>query len=265
MTSKMYETYGVWAQPDDVYFTHLARNFAIRWACEVGLEACNTDASDVMAQHFHNRLVLDENYSDIIACAGFRTMNETDYNLVMAQVDGTGLGVATRPQALATALCTYNPEFIWDLLNRFIEADSLWTEAERVQILTTFVRRDIQSLEITVEFMKTNSDLLKAIITITDITTIFKAMATASYSESLSTPIRELARQYENSLGNEVIAEVEALLAKNLAWMSETGEVVVNYLQEGNPVEEPEPDSATSVVLSSVLIMCAAFVAILNL
>lgn len=264
MTAKMYETYGVWAKPDDVYFTHLARNFAIRWACEVGLEACNTDASDVMAQHYHNRLILDENYVDIISCAGFRTMNETDYRFIMSQMDGTGSGVATRTQALATALCTYNPEFIWDLLNRFIEEDSLWTEAERVQILTKFVRRDIQSLEIAVEFMKTNSDFLTSIITIADIRSIFRAMAAASYSESLSTPIRELVRQFENSLGNEIVSEVVAQLDTNLAWMRQTGEVVVSYLQVGNPVQEPEPDSATMAVVSGVLILLAALVAISN-
>lgn len=54
-TSKMYNHYGVWAQAEDVYFDHLARNYAIRWACKVGLKECQDDATDVMSKHFFER------------------------------------------------------------------------------------------------------------------------------------------------------------------------------------------------------------------
>lgn len=257
MTTKMYEHYGMWSDPEDVYFTHLARNFAIRWSCLVGLEACQTDASAVMAMHFHEGIELDRNYDNIIACAGIRAMNETDFNLVMAQIIGTGAGPATRPQALVPLLCTYNPEFLWDILNKMVGENALWTEQERKTILETLAGRDIQALEIVLEFMKQNSDELKVIISVADVTNLFRVISKSSYSSRLSPMIRELARVFENSLGNEVIKELEVSLDSNLAWMAAKGDSVVEFLLHPVVETKPEPDAANTIVVSSFLIVGA--------
>lgn len=262
MTSKMYNHYGMYAEADDVYFTHLGRNFAIRWACTVGLEECQSDASEIMAKHFHERHVLDRNYEDIISCAGFHTMNITDYNVVMAQIDGTGNGVATRPEAIRMILCTYNPEFIWDLLDKIVDEDPLWTEAERLQVLTTLIQRDIQGLEIVLEFLKNNSEKLKALITSDHIATVFQTAAAASYSRKLATTIKELARTYENHLGNELISTLEVRLDSNLAWMTETGDLVVEFLTSDH--EEPDGGDGNTLFVSGFLIFAALLASLLR-
>lgn len=253
MTTRLYETYGAVAQSNDVYFTHLARNLAIKWACRVGSAACQSDAAEIMADHYKTGTEIDKNLVDIFACAGFRSANETYFDIVFDQLKGVA-STATRTAAINTLLCTYNSAFLETILSRTIEENSDFLDSERVYVLEQMVKRDLQSLEITLAFMKNNSELLKALVSVADTTSIFNQMATASYSSKLAPTIRELAKEFENNLGSEVMANIDAQLDGNLAWMAQQGDVVIAFV---SLEDETDGGGANSIVVSSALVVVA--------
>lgn len=261
MTGQLYETYKAVASPNDVYFTHLARNLAIRWACRVGNTDCQADASAIMADHYQTGKQIDKNLADIMPCAAFRTMDLENFEIVYGLLDSSMTTTAARIQAIDTMVCTYNALFIETLLQKTIESDTAFLNSERTYLFQQFVKRDLQSLEITLEFMKQNSDLLKSVISVADITSIFTQMATASYSNKLSATILEVAKEFENNLGSAVIATIETQLNTNLAWMAQHGDLVIAFISQ----EDGEPDGANTIVVSSLLLVVALVMSMFRL
>lgn len=256
----MYQAYGITAHPDDVYFTHLARNFAIRWACRVGSEACQKDAADMMSDHYANGSELDKNVQDIIACAGMRALSVSDYQILLGQIDGTGNAMATKDQAINTVLCSYNAAILKDILAKLIAEESIFTNSERVNILNTLVKRDIQSLELVLEFLQTNTDTIKGLISVADITTIFTSMSVASYSTKHAPTIRSLSKLYENQLGNAAIEQISNQLTENGVWMAQNAGLIISGLTDLG-----EPDGASTIIVSGILLISTIVLSILRL
>lgn len=242
------------AGPDDVYLDHLARNYAIRWACRVDNEDCQSDAAEIMAEHYQTGARIDKNIADVISCAGFRTMNETDFDIVFDQLDLSVESPATRTQAIDTLCCTYNPEFIYKILNRTLEEDSWFLASERVYIIQKLATRDYQSMQITLEFLKENIDTLKALeIPEFDIRATFYQMASSSYSYKYSPTITEYAVACDIAIDTAII---DTMQTKNLEWMAQQGDVIIKFLTTPKE-EEGEPDGANSIVVSSFLVVVA--------
>lgn len=249
----MYKKYGSLAGPEDSYFDNLARNFAIRWACRVGNEDCLSDTSEVMAVHYETGKEIDPNIGDIISCAGARSMNATHFNSVFGSLI-VPVGVASRELVMDTISCTYNPDFIYTILNRTLEEDSWFRGAEeRVYVIQKLATRDYQSMEITLDFLRDNIDELKAVqVPEFDLRATFYQMASSSYSKKLSESIKNFALECDIDIDTAIM---DTFQTKNLAWMAETGDMIMNYLAQAE--EKPKDGGASSVVVSGVLVAVA--------
>lgn len=257
MTTNLYSQYKAVASPNDVYFTHLARNYAIRWACRVGNVACQKDATEIISKHFNNGVEFDPNYTDIIACAGFRTINAADFELYWENFD-TLTTTATRNSAIDRMICSYNVDILTNVLNAAINETSPFTATERIRLLTQLAIRDVVGLELVLDFMEENNVVLKALINSNQMTSMFGSIASASYSAKFATNINTVAKIFENHLGAEALTQISTQLNTNLAWMNKDGNMIIRFVTE-------QTGAASTIFVSSFLIAIAALISFLRL
>lgn len=257
MTTNLYSAYKAVAGANDVYFTHLARNYAIRWACRVGNAACQKDANDLIVAHFHDGVEFDPNYTDIIACAGFRTLSVADFELYMGQFESLTT-TTLRNSAIDKMICSYNGEILATVLNAVINETSPFTANERIRVLTQLAIRDTVGLELVLDFMEENADVLKVLVSTNGVTSIFSGIASSSYSAKLVATINSVAKLYENQLGSEGLTAISSQLTTNVAWMTKDGNMIVNFVTQ---VE----GAASTIFVSSFLIAIAALISFLRL
>lgn len=255
MTSKLYDTYGaVSAGASEVYLTHLARNLAIGWACRVGSESCQEDASKLLAEHLEKGTELDLNYNHVLPCAGARKLTEDSYNRLLQRLDASTSTIA-RTAVIDTLLCTYEADFLENLLTLIVAEASIASDTEILYLISQLGRRDVQGLEMVMEFLMKNTDLVKVVISTENFASIFKQIAQATYSVKLAAELKVIAKWFESSLGNEVISEIEASLASNLLWIDKEGDMIIAFL-----TADGEPDSANGILESTILVVMGVLV-----
>lgn len=254
MTKKLYAEYGAVPDPEDVYFTHLARNRAIHWACLAGSEACQKDTGEIFGVHQDTGAFLDPNYSDVIPCAAARSADESTFDRMLGQMNAP-LPPAVHTAVLDTLICSYNAEFLEKFLNQTLLDDSEvnLSDAERMYIFVELATRDVQGLEVVLEFFKKNSVLLIEHIPSANTLNFFNQIAAATYSVKLSATLKEVAKIYEEHLGSAAITAIEAQLATNLAWAEKDGDMIIRFLT----TVTDEPGAANSIVVSSFLVIAA--------
>lgn len=139
MISKLYNSAGLSAKPDEHFYRQHARLLAIRWACLYGHTGCLDDTNAELEKVLNGTQRLHPDYRTAILCAGVRSADDQQYELLGSQL-GTHVGTnAARAQIIESLACASRTEQLSMALGWTLDAVGYFgdaTAAERFRMLS---------------------------------------------------------------------------------------------------------------------------------
>jgi aminopeptidase N len=158
----IFEKLGVSNINNEPYLDRLSRTIAVRWACYVGSEECQTATTDRVKDYIATDRVFESDNRNTIFCAGMRGADETVFMGLWNKMQASTVP-ATRNMLIDAMACSQDVELLKVILGTLIAQTGVnYSAAEKTRIIAGIAGSGIIGTETVLAFIDENQVAVKA-------------------------------------------------------------------------------------------------------
>lgn len=243
IVNALYNKLGVHVVPDEHKLDRYARIIAINLACKAGMTRCLTDTADELQKMIETNSSLAPDVTASIYCHGLRGGSDAAFMFMLNKMQYSE-DPAEREMIIEALGCSQNPSLLRMYLYSVIAPGSPHESIEKYHILKSVVHNGQLGLELTMEFLRSNHQLIyKEIPQI-----LVKVLEHAASSVTTEDQFKKLTKilNLQEVLNHELLN----IAQKNLDWIAENMEEIEDVLNTSCCLK-----STILIIISSLFLM----------